>query len=132
VLGIGEPARVGMQVQHGMPELRVVPVHLLDDLLRAADERRTAGDEVLKVGEPRTVVPDQLGIRLDRVGDVRGEQRFAVAGGQVDRFLAGRAAVPDPDRLLERSGPHFGFVQRRRNLGVAVTAGFRQIWRKSS
>jgi hypothetical protein len=53
VLGIGEPARVGMQVQHGVPELRVVAVHLLDYLLRAADQRRTAGDEVLEVGERR-------------------------------------------------------------------------------
>ena len=43
-----QPARVGVQVQHGVPELLVVAVHLLDDLLRAADQRRAALDEVLQ------------------------------------------------------------------------------------
>jgi hypothetical protein len=39
VLGVGQPAGVGMQVQDGVAELLVVAVHLLDHLLRAADQR---------------------------------------------------------------------------------------------
>src|ERR1700689_4288595 len=36
VLSVGEPARVGVQVQDRVPELLVVAVHLLDHLSRAA------------------------------------------------------------------------------------------------
>src|SRR4051812_41793622 len=38
VLGVGESARVRVQVDHRVPELLVVAVHLVDDLLRAADQ----------------------------------------------------------------------------------------------
>ncbi|MDQ0766886.1 hypothetical protein QF027_009521 [Streptomyces canus] len=64
------------------------------------------------------VEADQLGIRLDGVGDVRREERVAVARGQVDRLLAGRAAVPDPHRPLVRPRPHLGVGQRRAETGV--------------
>ena len=48
VLGVGQAAGVRVQVQHAVPELLVVAVHLVDDLLRAADQRGAALDEVLQ------------------------------------------------------------------------------------
>ncbi len=166
----GQPARVGLDVLHGVPEPFVIAVHLVDDLLRTADQGRAALDEVLQRledhrqarpllerqialedgpvdlqrllgrgghvqarrartdGDVRRVVavvlpalpvvPDQLGVGLDGVGDVRREQRVAVAGGQVHRLLAGGAAVPDPDRLLVRPRPRLGILQRRAEAGV--------------
>ncbi|MDG6109823.1 hypothetical protein PQF33_47770 [Dactylosporangium aurantiacum] len=149
MLFVGEPVRVGLHVHHLVAEPVVVPVDLVDDLLRAADEDRAACDRVLEgvedrfdpdaseglqagvedrpvrvdrvlrafgdvqaggagaderggrvvavEGEPLAVVRDQLGVGLDRVGDVGGEQRVAVQGGQLDGGLAGGAAVPDAD-----------------------------------
>ncbi len=137
--GVGQSARVGVHMEDAVPEPLVVAVHLVDDLLRAADQGGAALDEVLhrledhrqpglllegQVGledrpvglgrllggagdqqpgragadrEPRRVVAvvrpalpvvvDQLGVGLDGVRDVRGEQRVAVAGGQVDGLL---------------------------------------------
>ena len=51
MLRVGEAAGVGVQVQHAVAELLVVAVHLLDDLGRAADQRRGPLDEVLQGGE---------------------------------------------------------------------------------
>src|SRR5437867_3014346 len=59
------------------------------------------------------VVPDQDGVRLDGIGDVRREQRIAPPGGRFNGLLAGRTAVPDPDRLLQRARPGLGLGQRR-------------------
>ena len=54
VLGVGSaPPGSALQVQHAVPELLVVPVDLLDDLLRAADQGGAALDEVLQGGEDR-------------------------------------------------------------------------------
>lgn len=53
MLGVGEPARVSVHVEHAVPELLVVAVHFVDHLLRAADQRRAALDEVLQGGEHR-------------------------------------------------------------------------------
>ena len=166
----GQAVAVGVQVEHLVSELLVVAMHLVDDLLRAADQGRAALDGVLErsgrpAGSPPPadrrqpgledrpvvvegflrgpggvvarrcrrrprvrrivaverpafpVVADQLGVRLDRVGDVRGEQRVAVPGGQIHGLLAGGAAVPDPDRLLQRARPGLGLVQRRAGTG---------------
>src|SRR5580658_4161583 len=48
VLRVGEPARVGVQVQDRVAELLVIAVHLLDHLGRAADQGRRALDEVFQ------------------------------------------------------------------------------------
>src|SRR6202034_2599188 len=53
VLCVAEPAGVGVQVHHAVAELLVVAVHLVDDLLRAADQSGTTGNEVVEVGEDR-------------------------------------------------------------------------------
>src|SRR6202021_3468159 len=42
VLRVGEPARVGVQMQDRVAELLVIAVHLLDHLGRAADQGRRA------------------------------------------------------------------------------------------
>ena len=74
---------------------------------------------VMAVVDPAlAVVPDQLGVRPDRVGHVGGEQRIAVAGREVHRLLARGAAVPDPDRPLQRARPHLGPRERRPEPGV--------------
>ncbi len=78
---------------------------------RTGTDRRQ-GWVVAVVCPPLTVVVDQFGVWLDRVGDVGREQRVTVPGSQIDRLLAGGAAVPDSDRLLQRPGPDLGVPQR--------------------
>jgi hypothetical protein len=48
VLFPGEAVTVGVYMEHLVPHLRVVPKYLVDDLLRAADQGRTALDGVLE------------------------------------------------------------------------------------
>lgn len=164
MLGTGQAAGLGVQMQHAVAEPLVVAVDLVDDLLGAADQGGAALGEVLQGGEdrfdaeplleaevaledrpvvgegllgggrrveagraradrgqrrvvavvlpPLAVVADQLGVGLDGVGDVRREERVAVAGGEVDRLAAGGAAVPDPDRPLVRPGPDLRVGER--------------------
>ena len=51
MFGVGQAVPVGGDVQHLVAELLVVAVHLLDDLLRAADQRGAALDRVLQGGK---------------------------------------------------------------------------------
>ena len=53
VLLVGQPVGVGLQVHDLVAEPLVVAVHLVDDLLRAADQDRAALDRVLQGGEDR-------------------------------------------------------------------------------
>src|SRR4051812_6215349 len=67
---------------------------------------------------------DELGVRLDGVGDVGGEQRVAVLSGELDGRPAGGAAVPDRDRLLQRSWPGLRVGERRPELPLPGDPGF--------
>src|SRR6266853_2989106 len=60
------------------------------------------------------VVPDQGGVRLDGIGDVRREQRITPLGGQLHGILASRTTMPDSDRPLQWARPGLGLVSRRR------------------
>ena len=53
MLSAGQAAGLGVQVQDAMAELLVIAVHLVDNLLRAADQRGAPGGEVLDVGKDR-------------------------------------------------------------------------------
>ena len=44
----GQAGSIGVQIKHLVPQLLVIPMHLLNDLLRAADQCRTALDRVLE------------------------------------------------------------------------------------
>lgn len=70
-----------------------------------------AGGVIAVVHPPFAVVAHQLSIGLDRVGDIGGEERVAVARRQVDGLPAGGTAVPDPDRPLERTRSYLGLAQ---------------------
>src|SRR5215467_9501009 len=168
MLLLGQAVAIGVYMEHLVSHLLVVPQYLVDDLLWAADQGRTALDGVLERMEHRLhpppahcrqpgledravrrdgllrrlgtvvaggagadqgvrgvvliersafpVVSEQGSIRLDGIGDVRREQRITPLGGQIHGILAGRTAVPDPDRLLQRAWPGLGLVQRRTKL----------------
>ncbi len=58
------------------------------------------------------VVVDQFGIRLDRVADVRREQRITPLCCQINGVPAGGAAVPGAKRLLQGTGQRLCRVQR--------------------
>src|SRR5689334_1799322 len=48
VLSVRQAARVGLHMEHRVPELLVIAVDFVDDLLRAADQGGAALDEVLQ------------------------------------------------------------------------------------
>src|SRR5689334_11751704 len=57
VLLLGQAIAIGVHMQHLVPHLRVVPKHLVDDLLWATDQGRTALDSVLDRVEHRLHPP---------------------------------------------------------------------------
>src|SRR3954468_9527690 len=57
VLLLGQAVAIGVYIEYLVPELLVVPQHLVDDLLRAADQGRTALNGVLERVEHRLHTP---------------------------------------------------------------------------
>src|SRR5205807_7356914 len=57
VLLLGQAITIGVDVEHLVPQLLVIPQHFVDDLLRAANQSRTALDGVLERVEHRLHAP---------------------------------------------------------------------------
>ena len=107
MLSVGQPASVGVQVQHAVPELLVIAVHLVDHLLRTADQRRAALDEVVQIGEGRLKPEPALEFALGRE-DRRAYQQ------QLKHFLAGAY----PEETGRKADKEWARLQSKAKIGV--------------